>query len=666
MLSIDQIKSSIDLREYISRTVPLKRQNRLWVALCPFHKEKSPSFTVYDDGRYHCFGCGEHGDVIDFVEKTQRVTRVRACELLESEFGLNGHAKPQPPSVAFRDTVPKSAPPSFDRYDHVYTYYTADGSPYRYILRKDATASSRKIFVPCTHGILDGKEGWHQKHAVAPRSLYNLHLLAQYPQKPVLLCEGEKAACAAQELFPAYVVTTWSGGAISIKQNDWSVLAGRDVTIWPDNDEPGANAAKELSAILEPFAKSISLVDPSSLPPKGDAADLPTTTPTDWVERHIAQPQTVQTRAADALPLLWFDDIAPVLDAKDFVQGTLVEGSSVVIYGKSNAGKTFWATDMALHIAAGKEWSGKRVEQGGVIYCVLEGGIGFHNRVAAWREEHGFQDARIPFAAIQAQINLLNPEADTTRLIDAIKFAQAKMEMPVKAVVIDTLARALAGGNENAPEDMGALVMNMDRVRSETGSCVIFIHHSGKDEARGARGHSSLQAAIDTEIEVITDDFGNKTATVVKQRDLSKGQVYNFTLKVVSLGNNRHGEDVTTCVVDPATTSSGGAHAGSIKLTGHNKRALEVLNITVASGGRTGDVGVPSGYSSVPEKWWRDRFYESAMPGAERKTKEKAFSRASEALINMHLVGMSGGRVWVASPRSEINTNKHKFSDDNE
>jgi RecA-family ATPase len=48
----------------------------------------------------------------------------------------------------------------------------------------------------------------------------------------------------------------------------------------------------------------------------------------------------------------------------------------------------------------------------------------------------------------------------------------------------------MAGGNENAPDDMGALVRNIDRLRAETGAAVLLVHHTGKDTSRGARGHS--------------------------------------------------------------------------------------------------------------------------------------------------------------------------------
>lgn len=357
------------------------------------------------------------------------------------------------------------------------------------------------------------------------------------------------------------------------------------------------------------------------------------------------------------LPLLWFNDIHPVLDARDFIQGVLLEQGAVVIYGESGAGKTFWATDLSLHAAAGLTWCRRRVEQGGVVYCVLEGGIGFKNRVAAWKKQRGLEGQLIPFVAIPSGLNLLNPDADTPRLITAIKHAARIMEMSVKLVVIDTLARAMAGGNENAPDDMGALVLNMDKIRAETGACVMFIHHSGKDQAKGARGHSSLRAAIDTEIEVV-DDEGAKTATVVKQREMKKGDVFGFTLRVVELGTNRHTEQVTTCIVDYGDDDL--ARAPRPRLTGHSKRALEVLSSLIAAMGRTGDMGVPSGYSSVPEKWWRDRFLEAAMPGSSQETKARTFSRVSSSLVEGHHVGMGGARVWVV----RSNENKTCFKPD--
>lgn len=344
------------------------------------------------------------------------------------------------------------------------------------------------------------------------------------------------------------------------------------------------------------------------------------------------------------LPLLFIDDIQPVTDAGDFVQGLFVAKSSAVLYGESNSGKTFLATDIALHVAAGMDWHGRRVEQGAVLYLALEGGHGFRNRVAAWRAEHA-PTKPILFAAIPSQVNLLDPQADTPRVIEAAARAQEKLGAPIKLIVVDTLARAMAGGNENASEDMGALVTNMDTIRDETGAMVLFIHHSGKDAAKGARGHSSLRAAIDTEIEVTAEEGAEvRNATVVKQRDMKKGDVIGFTLDVVDVGENEHGEMVTTCLVRPA---QGGAKAFKApRLTGHAKVAMDALYDVLSRSGGTGYHGTPANVPSVPTEWWRQAFYAATISDSQ-DTKKKAFQRAAADLQGKGLVAGNDSRVWA-------------------
>ena len=248
------------------------------------------------------------------------------------------------------------------------------------------------------------------------------------------------------------------------------------------------------------------------------------------------------------LPLLWGNETTPALDDVDLVEGVLIERSSVVVYGDSTVGKTFWVTNLALHVATGKPWNGRAVEEAAVVYCNMEGGNRFRNRVAAWRKANPCFD--LPFAAVPISLDLLDPNAHVPSLIETIKFVARKTRRPAKLVVIDTLARAMAGGNENSSEDMGALIRNMDIIREATGACVLFIHHCGKDAARGARGHSSLRAAVDTEIEVQADKkTGVRTAKVEKQRDLQDGDVFAFMLEPVVVGQNPRGRDVTTCLV---------------------------------------------------------------------------------------------------------------------
>ena len=352
----------------------------------------------------------------------------------------------------------------------------------------------------------------------------------------------------------------------------------------------------------------------------------------------------------EPLPLVFFNAIEASVDVRDFVQGLLMEAGAAVIYGESNSGKTFLATDLALHVAAGIEWHGRRVEQGGVLYLALEGGQGFRNRVSAWSDRHDTLSGPVHFAAVPSQVNLLDPEADTERVIAAAAAATKHMGVLIKLIVVDMLARAMAGGNENAPDDMGALVSNMDRIREATGAMVLFIHHSGKDAAKGARGHSSLRAAIDTEIEVEAGDGEIRSATVVKQRDMKKGDVIRFTLEVVDIGENRHGEMVTTCIVQ--ATQDAPQVRSRVKLGGHSQVAMDALHDVLGRSGAAGFPGVPASVPSVPEQWWRERFYEKTV-GESQDTKKKAFQRAGADLQGKHLVGANQGRVWAVWERQE-------------
>jgi hypothetical protein len=107
----------------------------------------------------------------------------------------------------------------------------------------------------------------------------------------------------------------------------------------------------------------------------------------------------------------------------------------------------------------------------------------------------------------------------------------------------------MAGGNENAPDDMGALVANMDAIREATGAMVLFIHHSGKDASKGARGWSGLRAAVDAEIEVIRHETGAREIRVSKMKDGEDNISWGFKLDVVVLGQDADGDDITSCVV---------------------------------------------------------------------------------------------------------------------
>jgi hypothetical protein len=253
------------------------------------------------------------------------------------------------------------------------------------------------------------------------------------------------------------------------------------------------------------------------------------------------------------LPLVYYSDIRAGIDVADFVQGLLIDGAMSVIYGESGSGKTFFTLDLAIHVAAGLPWRGRAVDQRGVLYLALEGQRGISNRVEAFKIANTANTAPVALAIVPVAIDLLDPAGDTGRVIEAAKAAAATLSVPVGLIVVDTLSRAMSGGNENASEDMGALIKNIDRIRQELPSHVSIVHHSGKDGAKGARGHSSLRAATDTEIEVSRNPIAKTSvARVTKQRELELGDEFVFCLQRVELGIDRRGNAVTSCVVREA------------------------------------------------------------------------------------------------------------------
>lgn len=348
----------------------------------------------------------------------------------------------------------------------------------------------------------------------------------------------------------------------------------------------------------------------------------------------------------NGLPLVYFQDVEPALAGDDFVEGVLIRAAMSVIYGPSNCGKTFFACDLALHVALGKPWWGREVTQGGVIYCALEGSHGIRNRVTAWARHYGVEGAPLPFAIIPVALNLLDPEADTSRLIEAIEAAQAKMGCDVALVVMDTLSRAMAGGNENSPEDMGALVMNSDRIRQATGAHVGWVHHSGKDQALGARGHSLLRAATDTEIEISRDDVNSPSiARVTKQRELEIDGTWTFSLDRVELGNNHRGKPVTSCVVKPMQDARQEVRS---KLTPGEAMALRFLHETMAANPMTppyqaAQAGVQT---ATTRQAWRETFMARSTID-NHDAKKRAFNRAVEGLNEKSKIGVHHDVIWA-------------------
>jgi hypothetical protein len=343
--------------------------------------------------------------------------------------------------------------------------------------------------------------------------------------------------------------------------------------------------------------------------------------------------------------LEWFDDAQPALGGAYIVKSVLDAGSMSVVYGPSNSGKTFFAFDLAYHVAIGAVWRNCRVTQTAVLYLAAEGGNGAMNRMAALKQEHGV--CEVPFALKRAGLDLLHDQADLQHIADLAREVTSLHPGKPLLIVIDTLSRIMAGGDENSAADMTALIRNIDAIREATGAHIMLVHHTGKDTARGARGHSSLRAATDTEIEV-SNEGGARAAMVTKQRDHQGGETFAFALKSVILGTDTDGDDVTSCVIEPVDSEE---HAAKTAAKGRGKnqqiimQAFDQMKSEGLAFGNAGGTGMPD-----PGKFWAvdvgelRRISQGKMVG---ENAAKLFRSAWDALTASDGVfGVGNNQAW--------------------
>jgi hypothetical protein len=236
---------------------------------------------------------------------------------------------------------------------------------------------------------------------------------------------------------------------------------------------------------------------------------------------------------------------------KHLIEGMIPARAMIVTYGDSNEGKSFHVMDRDMHIAGGKPWCERKTTRGAVVWVAAEMSEDLYDRIEAVRGHLGLT-TDTPFFAVPCPVDLLRSDGDTKPLIELVKAIEAKHSVKVVKVTIDTLSRALAGGNENAPDDMGALVKHLDAIRYLCDCAVEAIHHCGKDAAKGARGHSLLRAATDTEIEI-----GQGRIKITKQRSMAGGDAFSFRLKERHVGLRHDGSIAKSCYVETVKGDKG-------------------------------------------------------------------------------------------------------------
>ena len=348
----------------------------------------------------------------------------------------------------------------------------------------------------------------------------------------------------------------------------------------------------------------------------------------------VKEPTAILTmRELDALP-------AP----QWLIEGLIPEKSLIVPFGAPKSGKTFIVLSFCLHVAGDKEWFGHAVRAGGVVYIAGEGTGGLSSRLRAMRQSYGI-DVGAPLWIIPKAVNFrLDGEVDG--LISLVR--KTVGDTPLRVVVIDTLARAMPGADENSAQEVGLVIAGCDKVRDELGCAVIPIHHSGKDVARGARGTSALRGAWDTALEITSAASGKRvTMTVVDQKEAEAGQRLFFRMDTIAVGIGRTS---LVPVLDDNPDPDMAGQKPDREITGHAGLVLRALQ-DVMAGPESAVLppfdGLPQGdVRGVPVEVLRRKVYER-MPTVSQEARQKAFVRSIQNLMRMRAIGVRDPWVWL-------------------
>lgn len=472
------------------------------------------------------------------------------------------------------------------------------------------------------------------------RPLYNLPAVLKSAQ--IVVCEGEKAADAL--IRQGITATAVMGGSNSpLDRTDLEPLRGKEIIIWPDNDEPGRKFAATFALAVQDIASDVRMIEPPEGVEEGwDAADA-------------ENPAAVLGLAADPspkqlapLPLEWAGEAEPVIDGFWLIDDWLPASGIAAVYGHPGSGKSFFALHMAAHVASGRAWAGRHVEQGLVLYVVAEGATGFRNRMFAMRES-GEIAPDAPLAYVASPIDMQAENGDVKALIQTIRVAAEAKGMRPAMIVLDTLSKTFGAGKENT-DDMVNYVNNCQRVASAFNCLTLIVHHRPKDsESKDLRGHSSLRGNVDTTILVEAGEI--KTATTLKQKDGEDQVRVCFRLHRTVIGHDRRGKEVSTCLVEITDE-----HPQEDALEGLNKteRAAFMILMEMTEGAKidpeTGEVADDSD-DPVPisSEDWKDALRTTGTINADNsETFNRQFRRVRSALEKKGKIVCHGSFVVIA------------------
>lgn len=568
----------------------------------------------------------------------------------------------------------------------------------------------------------ESRDGWVYSLKGARIVPYQAPALAEAVagELTVFFVEGEKAADALRSRgIPA---TCNPMGAGKWWDDLTGFFDGAHVVIIPDNDPQatkpdgsprfrpdgrpmfvGQDHAEAVALAISPVAASVRVLELPDLPPKGDVVewfeaggtvdrlyDLADEAPQadGWiVARAGAGPDLMTDAPVDYVSkfsaVTWAHIGDPGPQHEYIVEDLITRNELSMLAGPSQSGKSFAAIDLAMSVARGVDWMGRRVERGGVIYQAGESALGVRRRrLPAYAKHHGLTpDDDVPFVLLPAAVDLYGNADHVTALIAEIRHWSTRLSAPLSLVVLDTFSAATPGADENSAKDMTMVLARCERIRKETGAAVLIVHHMNAAGEK-PRGHTSIFANLDSVLICRMCEVGEgksahpmvdaerrqiREISIGKAKDGEASAKFRFVLRSVEIGTNKYGKPVTSCILDEPNKGrvfDDPPDAEGVKVSPDAMIYLRAIERSLVEHGveAPADLHLPVGHRVVGLDKVRDAFNRMTLEGREegdpvrrddaiRKARERHGKKLLERKVIGHDVVDGTSVVWLTGKR---------------
>jgi AAA domain-containing protein len=475
----------------------------------------------------------------------------------------------------------------------VYSYRTADGHEVRQKLRYEP-----KDF-RIRHKADTGRWDFHA--GPGPHVLYRLPevMAAIQSRNTLYLVEGEKDVDRVTGL-DLVATTNIEGASQPGQKSKWreayteQLTGAACIVLLPDNDEPGRAHIAHIGQQLIGKVRELVMIDLGKLYPElpigGDVSDWLNSghTREELLElvgkaSPLRQPEPPTPKQAPSPPVqepkpryMWVQDFCALPPTEIWsIEDYFEPDTLCVMYGDSEAYKSFLSVDIACHIATGKAWRGHEVKQGIALYIAGEGGNGLRKRIKAWFEYH--KEPMRNIAVSTVPLALCDP-SNVAALVADTKVFMASMAVEPTFIATDTLNTHFGDGDENNTADMTRFMAGLRTLRMATGATLLVPHHCGLAAKDRSRGSIVLHNGIDWEYRLERSlESQTTTLTCTKCKDHEKPAPLSWNLETVSLPwADAKGRPINSAVLVP-NDSIPAARPVKDKMGSQQRRALELL-----------------------------------------------------------------------------------------